>query len=186
MQTKVINKRWLAIAFLLYLITIPQGFVYAQESFRTFRGTIVLSFEMNNEPVQFISNELDVMLNYETAQFRYTLKKSSIRTTDISHLQLFKPDEINFSGKLGVEFIKTDSHPVQTFGLEGTLSSSSGQELAVHASGSLSHLYSNSGLACWLNITMQLEKHDMTGFIIDGTPDSAVLIKISNAVLDEN
>ena len=187
MQTRVINnKRWLAIAVLLYVITIPKGFVYAQESYRTFRGTIVLSFEMNNEPVQFISNELDVLLNYETAQFKYTLKKSSIRATYLSHIQLFKPDEIIFSGKLGIEFIKTNSHPVQIFGLEGILSSSSGQELAVHASGSLSHLYSNSELACWLNITMQLDKHDITGFILDGAPDGATLIKISNAVLDKN
>ena len=187
MLVKLINRRkWLLVVVILYAMLPPQGMVYAQESYRTYLGTIVLSTEVNNKPFQFISNELDVLLNYETAEFKFSLKKYSIRANSISNLQLYKPDEITFSGKLGIDFIKTDSHPVQIFDVEGVLSSAAGQEVAVHASGRLSHLYTDTNIACLLDITMQLDKQDIKGFILDGSPSGDMQINITNTILDEN
>lgn len=187
MLVKSMSERyWLVVVTILFTMLPPGGSVYAQESYRTFRGTIVISTEVNNIPVKYVSNELDVQLNYETAEFQFTLNKNSIRTSNIGHLNLFKPEVVQFKGKLGIEFIKTDSHPTQIFGVEGILSSQSGQEIAMNASGSLSHLYSNASIACWLNVIMQLDRQDIKGFVLDSATTDDMRIEITNTVLDEN
>jgi len=174
------------VVVILSLIVIPTGKIHAQYNYRTLRGTIVLSTEINNEPVNYVSSKLDVQLNYETAEIRFTLKKNSIRTNNIIELQHFIPEQIQFYGKLGIEFIKTDSHPNQIFGVEGRLSTQSGQEFEIHATGGLSHLYSNASIACWLNISMQLDQEHIEGFILDSRPSGDMLIEITNTVLTEN
>jgi hypothetical protein len=160
--------------------------IYSQESYKTLQGTIVISTEIENEPVKFVSNNLDVWLNYETAEFKFVLSKTNLRTDKIEHLNLFKPDRIYFNGKLGIEYIKTDSHPTQIFGVEGILSSSLDQEFALRANGSLSHLYSNTRMACWLSINMILEMHQVKGFVLDSATTDDMIIEVSNTVLDEN
>ncbi len=187
MQDGIGNMRWcFVLVVTLSSIVIPTWKIFAQDNYRTLRGTIVLSTEVNNEPVTFVSSELDVQLNYETAEIRFTLKKNSIRTNNIVELQHFIPEQVQFYGKLGIEYIKTDSHPNQIFGIEGRLSTESGQELEIHATGGLSHLYSNASIACLLNISMQLDQQYVEGFILDRRPTGDMLIEITNTVLAVN
>lgn len=187
MLFKLVNRRpWLILVTILFTLRLPGGIVYAQESYRTLLGTVVISTEVNNETVKYISNDLDVQLNYETAEFTFSLNKNDIRTENILHLNLYKPEMIKFYGKLGVDFIKTDSHPIQIFGVEGTLSSLGGREISLNASGSLSHLYSNTDIACLLNISIQIDRQEIEGFILDSASTSDMKIEITNTILDEN
>ncbi len=75
------------------------------------------------------------------------------------------PEQVQFFGKLVIDFIKTDNHPTQIFDVEGTLSSSTGHDLDVNVTGSLNHLYSDTNIACWLNIAMVLNQQHIKDFL---------------------
>ena len=82
--------------------------------------------------------------------------------------------------------INTDSHPLQIFGVEGIPSTKAGPDLAIYATGSLNHLYSNTGIACWLNLKMQLDRQEIKGFVSDSETTADMSIEIAITILDDN
>ena len=66
MQVGIGNMRWyFVLVVTLSSIVIPTWKIFAQGNYRTLHGTIILSTQVNNEPVKYVSDELDVQLDQE-------------------------------------------------------------------------------------------------------------------------
>ncbi len=171
------------ISFILLTILFNINDVFSQESFSTSNGLIVFSATIDNQIVLYVSDELQVSLNYQTAHFEFELEKTDIMSDSEFLLLHFKPDILSFKGELGIDYIRTESHPVQNFSVEGTLKTSSNNQFNIYGQGTLSHLYYKNGISCLLNISFHLVRDNVVGSLLSSSPE-AVHIEIIQTILD--
>ncbi len=160
--------------------------VKAQDNYTTSNGLIVFTATIDDQPVIYASDELQVTLNYQTAEIEFELDKNNLRADNGFILQLFKPRVLRFNGKLGIDYIRTESHPVQKFLVEGTLSSSSNDQFDIHGQGTLSHLYSQSGNSCLLNLSFQMKQDDVAKLLLSAAPPGIIHMEIIQTLLDHS
>lgn len=140
----------------LILLTFGSN-VSAQEVYGTVNGTVHITGAWNDSALIAVSNELVVLLNYETAQFELRLDKSTLRTGVDSldkKLKKFERDILIYEGKLGIEYIQTQSHPPQDFEVEGYLTCTPHNENII-GKGHLEHIFGDV-YSCILNMTFHL------------------------------
>lgn len=140
----------------LFLVTFLVN-VNAQEILRSTRGTIQIKGVWNDSPIVAVSNELIIILNYETAQFELRLDKASLRTgIDSLDTVLRKLNENVFiyEGKLDIEMVRTQDHPPQDFIVEGYLTCAEHNEQII-GKGHLEHIF-DGVYSCFLNMTFNL------------------------------
>lgn len=131
--------------------------VKAQEIYKTVKGTVQITGAWNDSALIAVSNELVVLLNYETAQFELRLDKSTLRTgvdSQDKKLKKFERDILIYEGKLGIEYIQTQSHPPQDFEVEGYLTCAPHNENII-GKGHLEHIFGDV-YSCILNMTFHL------------------------------
>lgn len=136
--------------------------VKAQEVYGTTNGTIHITGGWNDSSLIAVSKELVVLLNYETAQFELRLDKSTIKTGIDSLDQKLKKldhDVLVYEGKLGIDFIRTQSHAPQDFVVEGYLTCAPHNEDII-GKGHLEHIFGDV-YSCILNMTFQLSLKDI-------------------------
>ncbi len=131
---------------------------FAQEDTYYTKGAILqLNGELDGKPLHLQTNELGVMLDYETA---YIIVRFSIRSlqTEVDSLnKMFDKNklEVVFDGKLGLEYVNTEDHPPIKFTTEGWLTVGDSKSL-VRGEGELHHIGNTTTYACMLGMTMQL------------------------------
>ena len=166
------------------LLLIHVGKVYAQEVYRTTNGRVQIVGVWNDSTLIGKSNKLVVSLDYETAEFTIRLDKSTIQTgVDSLDLRLEKVKQkmVMFEGKLGIDFVQTQSHPSQDFSIEGYLTSINGID-KILGKGTLSHVFGNV-YSCVLNMTFNLRLKDInSGASIPGFGED-VQISIIQTIL---
>jgi hypothetical protein len=147
-------KLILSVSFLLCFI---QTAIHAQQIYRTLEGTLSITMKFNDKVLIASSHQLIVTLNYETGEisFRvpYDTFLTGIDSVDANFLKL-ENKWMEFSGKLGIPYINTKSHPQQNFDAEGTMLSAV-PPTNVIAKGTLDHISSEGSIACVLNLNMQ-------------------------------
>jgi len=114
----------------------------SQDIYGTTNGIIEVSGVWNGNNLVATSHQLQVDLNYETAEIKMKLDKSTLRTGIDSLdnlLRALRGDLLTYDGKLGVDFIMTKKHPKQQFDVSGTLSCVH-NENDVQGSGRLEHI----------------------------------------------
>ncbi len=158
--------------------------VKAQDNYTTTNGLIIFTATIDDKPVIYVSDELKVTLNYQTAEIEFELDKNNLRADDDFILQLFKPSILQFTGKLGIDYIRTENHPVQKFSVEGTLKSSSSNQFYIYGQGTLSHLYSQSGNSCLLNISFQMKQDDVAKLLMSAPLPEVIHMEIIQTLLD--
>jgi hypothetical protein len=168
---------------ILFGVFFIAGSIHAQE-FGTSDGLIVITATIDDKQVTYASNELSVDLNYETAEFEFKVEKASIRADDEFQLQLFNPVEIKFKGKLGLDYIRTENHPVQKFQVEGSIESQPDNIVNVIGQGTLRHLFHRNGLSCLLSVSFHLLKESMEDLQIISGPHEAIHIELIHGILD--
>ena len=129
----------------------------AQQIYGTNNGIVHITGVLNDSALNVVSNELIILLNYETAQFELRLDKSTLRTGVDSldkKLERLVRDVLVYKGKLGIEFIQTESHPAQDFTVEGYLTNASHNE-TIMGEGHLEHIFGDV-YSCVLNMSFQL------------------------------
>ena len=170
---------------ILLLVLFFVNEVQSQNNFGTSNGIIVFTAMIDNQPVKYVSNELDVTLNYETAEIEFELEKNDIRTESQFLLQFFNPELLRFDGKLGINYIRTESHPVQNFTVEGTLKSSTSDPYQIHGKGTLIHLYHKNGISCLLNISFHLAQDDVKRILMSAPQIEIIHMELVQTIMDK-
>ena len=157
MMSGKLNIKWATFLFLVV------GFnSQAQEVYGTANGLVQITGVLDDSMLFATSNELVVILNYETAEFELRLDKSTL-TTGVDSLDIrlksLKGEFIIYTGKLGIEFIKTQKHAPQDFDVEGELIWNSKNEI-INGLGHLEHIF-NSVYSCVLNMSFHLNLDDL-------------------------
>lgn len=144
-------------SIILVVLLIFGSNVKAQEVYGTINGTIHITGVWNDSALIAVSNQLVVLLNYETAQFELRLDKSTLRTGIDSldkKLKKLERDILVYEGKLGIEYVQTQSHPPQDFEVEGYLTCAPHNENII-GKGHLEHIFGDV-YSCILNMTFHL------------------------------
>ena len=158
-----------------------------EESYGTSRGTIQIKGVYNDTVLVAESQDLIIVLNYETADFLLKLDKSSLRTGIDSldqKLMSKESDYLEYRGKLGIDYVKIEQHPPMDFLVEGKLTRHNNEEL-ITGTGHLEHIYGDV-VSCILNMSFHLSLSE-ANFIIDlpGLSDK-VHIEIVQSVLSQD
>lgn len=112
-------KKILVIIWLLCL-----GITSTAQVFQTQVGTILVSGKYKGANVTAASNHLLMHLNYDRAEMHLRLMIPTILTENDSLNQLLyklSGQEMVFTGKMNIAFVKTKSHPKQNFATQGML-----------------------------------------------------------------
>jgi hypothetical protein len=179
----MIRTTLLSITFFLLLNLISN--VNAQQIYATSNGRIRITTKLDGAPLIAVSNNLAVLLNYETAQFELRLDKSTIKTGVDSldkRLSYLQGDLLIYKGKLGVEYIQTQSHPPQDFVIEGYLNCASCYGNII-GEGHLEHVFSGV-YSCILNMTFHLNLKAMNLDIGLNGLSNEVHVEIIQTVLE--
>ncbi|MBD80961.1 MAG: hypothetical protein CL840_18735 [Crocinitomicaceae bacterium] len=158
--------------------------VKAQEVYSSTIGTVHITGVWNDSIITAISNELIVLLNYETARFEMRLDKSTLRTGIDSLDKELKELEGNilvYEGKLGIEYVQTQSHPPQDFEVEGYLTCAPHNENII-GKGRLKHIFEDV-YSCILNMTFHLNLKEINLDIDLFGLDDEIRVEIIQTVL---
>ena len=145
------------LAILLYF-GINSGIVSAQnELYRTSTGRLFIKADLNDTAINLNSDELVIMLDYETGDIILKQEISSLiadNDTIQSKLSELKDIYLKFEGKLGLDYINTTDHAPLDFQVEGIMYP---QNVHVIGTGHLEHIAQKTSSACLLSLTFILE-----------------------------
>jgi hypothetical protein len=169
------------LAIVLFALSLP---AWGQEYSSTKTGMAKIHLVWNGNPVEVHTENLNVILNYENAEIKVRLDLSTVRFTNAevdSLLARYPVRVVEFTGKLGIEFIQTQKHPEQDFEVEGRLNI--GNKKPINGNGHLKHLYTGTRYACHLNAKFQLSLAALGFEGLPPTLDDAVQVEIIQIVM---
>lgn len=157
---------------------------YSQDTYSSTRGVAVIEGTWNGNPVKTEGLKVEAQLNYETAQIILELLSPVIHTgmkaLDLQ-LDTVNLQNIRFEGKLNIDVVQTQNHPLQTFEVEGQLKGP-GWNFPVHGEGILEHTYYDT-YACMLSLNFHVNVSDWDlPYELSGL-GSEIYIRLMNAVL---
>jgi len=162
MNTRIhYSKALLMFAPVLLMITgvgMVKGF--GQGQYRTSTGTIVITLFLEERPVKITSDDLLIMLDYETGKLVMKLPVSALATDNDTLANRFrnkKGEFIRFEGKLGLDYINTQGHPPLDFKIEGIVLP---QNYHVIGSGYLVHIVHGHSRSCLLSMNFRLKTRE--------------------------
>lgn len=135
---------------------------WSQDTYRTINGNMVVTSVVSDSVFILQTKKLFIYLDYETAKFTMKMYLSKFRTGNDSldaELRLMEGEVIEYSGKLGLDYINTEGHPPLEFEIEGTLSTN--QEKIIYGKGKLEHMHKGSTYECLLSMTFHLTVSDL-------------------------
>ena len=139
---------------LLLFIAIGRQHGLSQDIYYTRNATLFLNGELNGKALTLQTTELNVKLDYETAEIII-----SSLATDLDSLQT-QIEKINsevvYEGKLGLEYVNTENHPPMQFTTEGWLNIN-GEKKLIEGTGELHHIGQSNQYACVLGLKMILD-----------------------------
>jgi len=146
------------ITAILILTAFAFQLCFAQDIYYTRNATLFLNGALDGKTVQLQTTELSVKLDYETADIIIKFPFSSLVTEIDSLQEMIKntTTEVVFDGKLGLEYINTETHPPMKFTLEGWLNIGK-EETLVEGEGELHHIGKANQYACMLGLTLHLD-----------------------------
>ncbi len=132
--------------------------LFSQNAYSTTRGVAVMESTWRGTPVKTAGLKVEARVNYDNARVSLRLLSPVLHTgfDSLDHrLDSLQLDDIRFVGKLNIDIVKTQDHPLQTFEVEGRLKGP-GWSLPVHGEGSLKHTYYET-YACMLSISLHAD-----------------------------
>ncbi len=126
------------------------------ELYKTSKGYLLIKVDLNGTSVDIRSDELMIMLDYETGGIVLKQKVSSLMTdNDSIRSQLKKLQDVylKFEGKLGLDYVNTVDHPPVDFQVEGTLLP---QDIQITGKGHLEHIAQKTKSVCLLTMDFML------------------------------
>jgi len=152
----------------------------------TANGTVHITGVWNDSTLVAISHELEVTLNYETAELTLRLDKSSLKTgiDSLDHkLSKLKLGPVLYQGKLDIDQIITTRHPPQNINVTGYLTCGTHYE-KIDGKGVLEHTFGEI-YACVLRMTFHLNLNEIDlGIDLPGLADE-IQVEIVQSVLNK-
>ncbi len=133
---------------------------HESSTYYTLNASLEVRTVWQGEVVIFRSHEVSIALDYETAEMRLHLPvhslESGIEVLD-TRLRKEAPEEIDFTGKLGLAYINTNKHPPIDLEFEGVLDWDS-QKVPIRGEGQLLHINDQGQLvACMLGLETRIK-----------------------------
>lgn len=170
------------IGLLTLMLTVIQ--LQAQNEYSTTTGVALINGNWGGENFKTEGIKTEARLNYETARLTLRPLASHISTGIDSlnrKLKNLNLEEVRFEGKLNIDIVQTQDHPLQTFEVEGRLLGP-GWSFPVHGKGSLEHTYYET-YACMLSISLHVELKDQDSSIGIPQLDDGMYIQLQQSVL---
>jgi len=148
--------------YIIVMLLIIQGYsdLFAQESYRTSKGLLVIVTIINDETVTLNSKELSISIDYESGNILMELDISDLLTESDSMQSIINNEEsdlIKFEGKVGLDYINTTGHPPINFQIEGLMYPSNKR---VIGSGTLVHIEKGTLSACLISLSFKLKYNE--------------------------
>ncbi|MDX5340348.1 MAG: hypothetical protein LPK25_15075 [Cyclobacteriaceae bacterium] len=154
---KLIIKAMMPFLFLLF----GCGALLAQQpmqEYRTMRGNMIITGKVGDTALIMQSNRLIISLNYETAELIIRVNKKSVSPgygSTFSESPANHDTEVLFKGKLGLDYINTQSHPPLDFKVEGYIVNNSDTQTMITGTGHLEHIFAGE-YACILDLDFEV------------------------------
>ncbi len=152
--------------FLLIVTNVLSHHSQSQEYYQTSKGHLMLSVISKDHIIQKHFDNLYINIDYQNAKISWTIKdinskaisETSYQIIDsipegLSLSSIFGSHTLEYTGKLNLEYIKTESHPPQPFIIEGILKMGE-QQKPVKGSGLITHTETGD-YACMLEMIIQ-------------------------------
>ena len=168
--------------FLFLLIS--SGALYAQQpmqEYRTMHGKMIITGKVGDTTLMMQSNRLIISLNYETAELIIRINKNTVSPeykSTLSENSANNNTEVLFKGKLGIDYIITQSHPPLDFKVEGYIVNSN-EKTMITGTGHLEHIFAGE-YACILDLDFQVSP-ELLG--INWPGEEKVTIQIIQTIL---
>lgn len=149
------------ITSLLLFILLP-NLILGQDIYRTVDGDIVITGAAADSNIILKSNDLLILLDYETAEFTLKVDKSSFYTGNDSidkKFSIISAPVVEFKGKLGLDYINPKGQLPVEFNVEGSLSHNKSNIL--YGNGKLESMGEASLYSLYLNMTFHLKTSDL-------------------------
>lgn len=157
--------------------------ITAQEVYNTQKARIIITTQINQNQIQFASNQLVLMLNYETAEFELKLNLNTLKTGIDSidkKMAALENEYLHIIGKFDIESIITKGHPPKYFSFEGILIP---KNSVVFGKSHLEHIADRSNTACILSMQFLIDSHTLENELSRIVDYSDLEISIVQAVL---
>lgn len=178
-------KNFIQIQFLILFLI---GNVVGQnEAYSSRSAALQIRGEFSGESLVGKTQELAVILNYETAEITLRFPANSLETNSdsLNSILAKSTTELFYQGKLGMEYINTDDHPPMKFTTEGWLKIDDSEKQVI-GEGELHHVENGGQVACLLGLTMNLNFKDLNIPIpIPGIEENFSVI-ITQALLEKD
>jgi len=109
---------------LVVIWLVCMGITSGAQVYQTQSGTILASGKYKGASVVAVSNHLFMHLNYDRTEMHLRLMIPTLLTENDSLNELLHKlaeQELAFTGKMNIAFVKTKSHPKQKFATQGML-----------------------------------------------------------------
>lgn len=160
-----------------------------QQIYRTLKGDIAITIKYNDSALIAASNQLTVVLDYETSKINFWVDYSTLHTGIDSidnKLKLLERQGFQFTGKLDI-LINTQKHPPQKFNLMGMMNSTN-PPIAVEGKGTLVHLQTGGDSntpVCTLTATIKFSLAGLNLNDIFKNADNDIQIDIRQSLLEK-
>jgi len=178
----------LHIAFLIF----PVGSCLAQtqiEMYQTRNGIVEINIPIGDSVLTAQSGNLEVLLNYNTAEIEMRLPLNKIHTgIDSIDTRLLQEEgqAITLSAKLGLDYINTQNHLPLLFYFDGVMDTGL-EQIQVTGEGHLVHLIGGEAIDCRLGMEFTLNPHQFNWPLISliNDPDAVLKVTIVQSVLEK-
>lgn len=160
MKSLKYDIRWL-VNLISICVVLFVGNSLAAEEFKTNAGYMTITLMVGGEPVTIKTGKVLILLDYESGKINMKLNLSDLISDDPSiadKLKSYKDQNMQFEGKLGLDYINTQGHPPLDFNIEGLLEPANKPILG---KGRLIHIAEGTKNACVLSISFLLKLDDL-------------------------
>ncbi len=181
------NMRTFRILIALTFSLLATETLHAQKIYYTPKGVIQISGTMMDSSVLLQSDEVAIILNYETAEFVVLIEVNSLRTGVDSLDRMLESIEdytIRYRGHFDLAYIKTEKHLAQDFEASGNLIFDGHDAGIVKSRGRIEHFVEGT-YPCFLTLSFRLNIADLEYFPALPRLGNELVIEINQAILDK-
>jgi hypothetical protein len=177
---KILKTTWIA-AFVLLLCSFS---IKAQQRYQTREGSIAVFGSYKDSIVIASSDNLFVLINYDTAEISLSINPATLRTaTDSLNVFLINSSlkPLLLQGKLNIPYVNRLEHPDQSLNFQAELQMNKTVRI-IYVNGELKHIGGNETLSSLLSLNFKLQLSDF-GIILPESWSDEITIQIYQALL---
>lgn len=147
----------LASLFFAYTMAFAQDDIYF-----TWNAKLQLNGAFEGEAIYLETQDVSIKLDYETTEMIIRFPLSSLKSNidTVNQVLKNKLSDVVFDGELSLEYINTESHPPQSFTVEGWLILGT-SKFRIKGKGEIHHINDTGEFACMLGMTVHLNLKEL-------------------------